>query len=56
MATSSITKTFVLKDKEAYQRFIKLQEQPVTEKPRQPSNRLEEGVEKLKQFSFHSKS
>ncbi len=55
MATSSITKTFTIKDNEAYVRFMKLQEEPVTEQPRQATKRLEEGIEKLKQFSFHSK-
>lgn len=55
MATSSITKTFVIKDNEAYERFMKLQEEPVAEKPRKTSTRLEEGLELLKQFSFHSK-
>lgn len=52
MATSSITKTFVIKNQEAYERFMKLQKEPVMEKPRLKSNRLEEGIEKLEQFSF----
>lgn len=56
MATSSITKTFVIKDDEAYTRFMKLQDEPVADKPRKASNRLEEGIERLKQFSFHSKN
>lgn len=56
MATSSITKTFTIKDSEAYTRFMKLQEEPVAEQPRQTTKRLEEGIEKLKQFSFHSKN
>lgn len=55
MATSSITKKFIIKDRDAYSRFIKLQEEPFTEKPRTISNRLEEGNKKLKQFSFHLK-
>lgn len=55
MATSSITKTFTIKDSEAYIRFMRLQEEPVIEQPRQTTKRLEEGIEKLKQFSFHSK-
>lgn len=55
MATSSITKTFTIKDNEAYIRFMKLQEEPVAEQPHQSTKRLEEGIEKLKQFSFHSK-
>lgn len=55
MATSSITKTFIIKDNEACVRFMKLQEEPVAEQPRRDTKRLEEGIEKLKQFSFHSK-
>lgn len=55
MATSSITKTFTIKDNEAYVRFMKLQEEPAEEPPRHVSKRLEEGIEKLKQFSFRSK-
>lgn len=55
MATSSITKTFTIKDNEAYIRFMKLQEEPVAEQPHRSTKRLEEGIDKLKQFSFHSK-
>lgn len=55
MATSSITKEFVIRDEATYKRFMKLQEKPVNEKPRPESNRLEEGIEKLRQFSFRSK-
>jgi len=55
MATSSITKEFVIRDETTYERFMKLQEESVNEKPRPESNRLEEGIEKLKQFSFRGK-
>lgn len=56
MATSSITKKFIIKDSEAYKRFVEIQDESVQERPQHTSNRLEEGLEKLKQFSFHSKS
>lgn len=52
MATSSILKTFEIKSPEAYERFLKIQEEPVKEIERPQSNRYEEGLEKLKQFSF----
>lgn len=55
MPTSSITKEFIIRDESTYERFMKLQEEPVHEKPRPESNRLEKGIEKLKQFSFRSK-
>lgn len=48
MATSSITKEFVIRDEATYERFIKLQEEPVNEKPRPKSNRLEEGYREIK--------
>lgn len=54
MATSSITKEFVIKNQEAYERFMKLQENPTSEQPLKKNNRLEEGIELLKQFSFRS--
>lgn len=53
MATSSITKKFIVKDMITYTHFMKMQKEPVINK--QPiSNRLEEGQELLKQFSFRS--
>lgn len=52
MATSSITKTFVIKNPEAYERFMKLQEESVIDNLQSKGNRLEEGIEKLEQFSF----
>lgn len=52
MATSSITDNFIIEDKEVYKRFLKLQEESVVEEATPYSNRLEEGIEKLKQFSF----
>lgn len=52
MATSSILKTFEIKTPEAYDRFIKLQEEPAEERKHSSIDRLEEGLEALKQFSF----
>lgn len=52
MATSSILKTFEIKTPEAYERFVKIQEEPVIEEQKSQNNRYEEGLEKLKQFSF----
>lgn len=52
MATASITEDFIIEDKAVYERFLKLQDEPVVEVARPYSNRLEEGIEKLKQFSF----
>lgn len=53
MATSSITKNFILKDKIAYTNFMKMQKEPVINNI-PINNRLEEGEELLKQFSFRS--
>ena len=48
MATSSILKTFEIKSPEAYERFMKLQEEPAEERKRPNRDRLEEGLEALK--------
>jgi hypothetical protein len=52
MATSSIAKTFVLKDKAALERF-KNEMQKTSSPPAVTNNKLEEGKSLLKQYFSH---
>ena len=48
MATSSITKTFKIKDDEAMERYLKIMEEPAKPLPKDKSFSLEKEVDKLK--------
>ena len=52
MATSSLTKRFIVNDMEAYERLLELQDDTVELPDLPEKNILEEGQEKLKEFSF----
>lgn len=52
MATSSITKDFIIKDKEVYLNFKNELEKPMKKKKIKTSY-LEEGKKALERFSFH---
>lgn len=52
MATSSLTKEFIIEDIETYEKLIALQDDVVSLPELPEENILEEGLKKLKEFSF----
>ena len=52
MATSSITKQFVVKDPKAFERLIKESTKPIDIKPAQRTLSLDRGREALRQFTI----